>query len=127
MLFQTKLIDYSFNKRPFPSFVFGSNFEHTYFFSGVICLMMTILLEFYELGHRRLFYLQLALMTFVTFVLLSARQNFFMDIATGLVFTHYVFYFISDRIDIIDRAFFALYDKMRGGNELQEERREDQV
>ena len=68
-----------------------------------------------------------ASLTYLASVMLVLRQNFFMDIATGLVFTHYVFYFISDRIDIIDRAFFALYDKMRGGNELQEERREDQV
>lgn len=50
-----------------------------------------------------------------------------MDIATALVFTHYVFYFINDRIETIDRAVFAVYDKMSGSEELQEERREDRI
>lgn len=48
MLFQTKVIDNSFIKQPFPSIVFGSNFTNTYFFSGVICLLLLNLLEFYE-------------------------------------------------------------------------------
>lgn len=48
VLFQTKVIDNSFIKQPFPSIVFGSNFTNTYFFSGVICLLLLNLLEFYE-------------------------------------------------------------------------------
>lgn len=85
---------------------------------------MAVLLELYELGYRKLFYGQIGLMVFITFVLLSTRQNFLMDIATALVFTHYVFYFINDRIKDIDRVIFSLYDKMKGGSQLQEEHRE---
>lgn len=51
-------------------------------------------------------------MVFVVFVLLTARQNFFMDIATAIVFTHYIFYFINDRISHIDSFFFSVYDKI---------------
>ena len=54
---------------------------------------------------------------YVVFVLLSMRQNFFMDIATALVFTHYVFYFINDRIKIIDGFIFKIYDKITGREE----------
>ena len=74
--------------------------------------MMAILLELHEEKHRKLFWGQLAAMVFVVFVLLTARQNFFMDIATALVFTHYVFYFIHDRIAKIDAFFFIAYDKI---------------
>jgi hypothetical protein len=42
------------------------------------------------------------------------RQNFFMDITTALVFTHYVFYFINDRIEKIDGFIFRVYDKITG-------------
>lgn len=51
---------------------------------------------------------------FVIFVLMSMRQNFFMDIATALIFTHYVFYFINDRIEAIDGFIFKIYDKIAG-------------
>lgn len=61
---------------------------------------------------------------YVTFVLLSARQNFFMDIATALVFAHYIFYFVNDRIKEIDRLIFMAYDKIRGAPAEGEEPRE---
>lgn len=48
VLFQTKVIDNSFTKQAFPSIVFGTNFINTYFFSGVTCLLMLNLLEFYQ-------------------------------------------------------------------------------
>jgi hypothetical protein len=48
VLFQTKVIDNSFTKQAFPSIVFGQNFVNTYFFSGVTCLLMLNLLEFYQ-------------------------------------------------------------------------------
>lgn len=45
---------------------------------------------------------------------MSARQNFFMDICTALVFTHYIFYFLDDRIRAIDDQIFKIYDKIVG-------------
>jgi hypothetical protein len=60
-------------------------------------------------------------MVYVTFILLSARQNFFMDISTALVFTHYVFYFINDRIQIIDSFIFKIYDRLTGKTSEEEE------
>lgn len=53
-------------------------------------------------------------MVYVIFVLMSMRQNFFMDIATALIFTHYVYYFINDRIESIDKFVFKVYDKIAG-------------
>jgi len=75
---------------------------------------MTHLLEFYEQKNVKLFRLQLVIMVYVVFVLLSARQNFFMDVCTALVFTHYVFYFINDRIAAVDGFIFRIYDKIVG-------------
>ncbi len=43
-----------------------------------------------------------------------------MDIATALVFTHYAYYFINDRIDTIDNFIFKVYDKISGKNEEEE-------
>ena len=75
---------------------------------------MTHLLELYEQKKLIMFKLQLFVMFYVIFVLLSARQNFFMDICTALVFTHLVFYFINHRITEIDRLTFKIYDKIVG-------------
>lgn len=43
-----------------------------------------------------------------------------MDIATALIFTHYVFYFINDRIEAIDGFIFKIYDKIAGRSEEEE-------
>lgn len=43
-----------------------------------------------------------------------------MDIATALIFTHYVFYFINDRIEAIDGFIFKIYDKIAGKSEEEE-------
>jgi len=59
---------------------------------------MLNLLELYEKGHKKLFVVQIVVLVYVTWVLLSMRQNFFMDIVTAAIFTHYVYYFINDRI-----------------------------
>jgi hypothetical protein len=48
---------------------------------------------------------------------MSTRQNYFMDIATAIVFTHYLYYFISDRMSSIDGIFFKLYDRIVGQKE----------
>ena len=45
------------------------------------------------------------------------RQNFFMDVTTGFVFTHYVFYFINDRIKTIDGFIFKIYDRITGAED----------
>jgi len=37
-----------------------------------------------------------------------------MDICTALVFTHYIFYFINDRIGAIDGQIFKIYDRIVG-------------
>lgn len=63
-----------------------------------MCLMMLNLLELYELNHKIFFKIQIGLIVYLIWVLLSMRLNFFMDIATALVFMHYVFYFLNDRI-----------------------------
>ena len=51
---------------------------------------------------------------YVDWVLLSARQNFFMDITTALVFSHYLFYFINDRAKDIDGWVLNIYQKLTG-------------
>lgn len=43
-----------------------------------------------------------------------------MDIATALIFTHYVFYFINDRIEAIDGFIFKIYDKIAGRSEEED-------
>ena len=75
---------------------------------------MLNLLEFYQKGFKKLFGAQIVIIIYVLFVLMSCRQNFFMDVSTALVFTHYVFYFINDRISTIDGFIFKLYDKIAG-------------
>ena len=74
-------------------------------------------LEFYEKWHKNMFRIQIGILIYVIFVLMSMRQNFFMDIATALIFTHYVYYFINDRIETIDRFVFKVYDKIAGKSE----------
>lgn len=69
-----------------------------------------------------MFRVQIAVLIYVIWVLLSMRQNFFMDIATALVFVHYVFYFINDRIKTIDAFVFKIYDKITGHEEEDEEK-----
>ena len=83
--------------------------------------MMAVLLELYEEKHKKLFIAQIVALVYVIFILLSTMQNFFMDIATALIFTHYVFYFINDRIKTIDEFTFKVYDKIAGNNSQREE------
>jgi hypothetical protein len=40
------------------------------------------------------------------------RQNFFMDVITGGIFGHYVFYFICERAKKIDELILNGYDKL---------------
>lgn len=68
----------------------------------------------------KLFKVQIAILIYVIFVLMSARQNFFMDITTALLFTHYVYYFINDRIEAIDNFIFLAYDKIAGKSESED-------
>ena len=75
---------------------------------------MVNLLELRECGFRKLFICQLGILIYVIFMLLSTRQNFFMDITTALVFTHYLFFFVNARIDMFDRWIFMLYEKVFG-------------
>ena len=42
-----------------------------------------------------------------------------MDIATALVFTHYVYYFITDRKHAIDQGVFGVYDWARGAKDTE--------
>ena len=46
-----------------------------------------------------------------------------MDIVTALIFTHYLYYFINDRINEIDSIVYKAYDCIVG-NEEQEVKRE---
>jgi hypothetical protein len=82
-----------------------------------MCLAILHWLEYYELGHKKLFWIQLGINIYLIFVLFTMRQNFFMDIFTAIVFTHYVFYFINDRIVKIDQFIFKIYDKITGNAE----------
>lgn len=83
---------------------------------------MLNLLEFYEKKHKKLFVMQIVIMMYVIFVLMSTRQNFFMDVSTALVFTHYVYYFINDRIESIDGFIFKIYDRIAGKSEDEKEK-----
>ena len=65
--------------------------------------------------------MQLGITIIVSFLLLSMRQNFFMDIATALVFTHYFFYFIHERINLIDDFIFKVYSKLTGNSYVEKE------
>jgi hypothetical protein len=40
-----------------------------------------------------------------------------MDITTAFVFTHYVYYFINDRIKSIDGFIFKIYDRITGASD----------
>jgi exosortase/archaeosortase len=82
---------------------------------------MANLLEVHENGFRKLMIAQLGVLIYVNFILLSTRQNFFMDVTTALVFTHYLFYFVNDRIDMFERWIFKAYDKI-AGNESNKEK-----
>lgn len=82
---------------------------------------MTNLLELYQNGFRKLMIAQLGILIYVNFLLLSTRQNFFMDVTTALVFTHYLFYFVDARIDMFDRWIFLVYDKLSGNEQNQKE------
>ena len=64
-----------------------------------------------------MFIAQLAVLVYVVFVLLSARQNFFMDITTALIFSHYLFYFVHDRIRTIDNFALSAYSKLAARNQ----------
>ena len=44
------------------------------------------------------FGIQIAVIVYLIWVLLSMRLNFFMDIATGMVFGHFVFFVVNDHI-----------------------------
>lgn len=79
-----------------------------------MCLLMFNLLELHSFGHSILFKLQLIVMAYSIFLLLSMRLNFFMDVTTGLVFGHYMFYFINDRISRIDQCIIAVTRKIFG-------------
>ena len=78
-------------------------------------------LELWVKGYKKLFGVEVGVMVYVIWVLMSARQNFFMDIATAAVFTHYIFFFIHERIETIDNAIFTLYDRIAGNSQDQED------
>lgn len=75
---------------------------------------MANLLELHELGFRKIVIIQSIILIYVGFILLSAHQNFFMDVTTALVFTHYLFYFVNARINTFDKWVFMIYDKLAG-------------
>ncbi len=56
-------------------------------------------------------WIQVGILVFCSFLLLSFRQNFFMDIATALVFGHFVFVFVSERSKSIDCLILSWIDK----------------
>ena len=56
----------------------------------------------------------MVIITYVIFILLTTRQNFFMDITTAIIFTHYLYYFINDRINVIDNYVLSKYLKWTG-------------
>jgi hypothetical protein len=94
-LFQVKPIDDSFNEMLFPSLVFGDNFKNTYFFSGVTCFLLFNLLELRQMGYKKLMWAQTFVLVYCSFLLLTMRQNFFIDVITALVFGHFVFVWVS--------------------------------
>lgn len=55
--------------------------------------------------------IQIFIVIFCIFMLLSMRQNFFMDIATALVFSHIVYLFISERSNKIDNWIVAFLNQ----------------
>jgi hypothetical protein len=72
------------------------------------------------LDFKRLFKAQIGILIYVAFVLMTTRQNYFMDVITAVVFMHYVFYFIQDRLGIIDGFFFKVYDWVTGNHSSED-------
>ncbi len=60
------------------------------------------LLEFWNFGHKKLFYAQIPIMIFVMFLLLAMRLNFFMDVVTALAFGYIVYSLIYSKKKPID-------------------------
>lgn len=92
----------AFKDRVFVSLLFGENFENTYFFSGIIAFLVMNLLEFWNFGFKKLFYIQIPIMIFVMFLLLAMRLNFFMDVVTALAFGYIVYSLIYSKKEPID-------------------------
>ncbi len=61
--------------------------------------------------YKRLMWIQVVILTYCCFMLLTMRQNFFMDIATALVFGHFVFVWISERSKSIDNVILSWIGK----------------
>ena len=61
--------------------------------------------------YIRLMWAQTIVLIFCSFCLLSMRQNFFMDVMTALVFSHYVFVFVCERSKSIDNLIISLIYK----------------
>jgi hypothetical protein len=68
------------------------------------------------------FWAQIVMMAYMIFMLLSMRQNFFMDVVTAILYTHYTFYFVHNRIDKIDGFFSTIYDKITVHNNKVEKK-----
>jgi len=45
--------------------------------------------------YKKLMWIQTGILVYCLFLLLTMRQNFFMDVMTALVFGHFVFVFVS--------------------------------
>jgi hypothetical protein len=55
--------------------------------------------------------IEIAVIIYCFFMLLTMRQNFFMDVITALVFGHIVFTFIDDRVEYIDKKLMSLLNR----------------
>lgn len=60
------------------------------------------LLEFWNFGHKKLFYIQIPIMVYVLFLLMAMRLNFFMDVVTALAFGYIVYALIYSKREFID-------------------------
>ncbi len=69
------------------------------------------LLELREMKLYKLMWVQTGILVYCALMLLTMRQNFFMDIMTALVFGHFVFIFVSERSRKIDNLILSWIDK----------------
>lgn len=95
-LFQTREIPNTFqHSSPIPSILNSESFRHDYFFSAQCGFMLFATLEWFHMGNKRLGLFSALSCLCVCVLPLMLRQNYFMDVFTGLVAAHLVHRYIN--------------------------------
>ena len=117
--FVIRPIEPSFSSSVFPSILLSENLSSSYFFSATCSFLVVSLLELKrEMGNSPiplkncLWKVEVLIILYVCFVLLSMRLNFIVDIVTGLIFGHLIYQKIEPRGPKMQEKILSLYDKL---------------